>query len=119
MAYHGFRRTKRSGMLESELQPKVLELLEEEGYYAVKIISCNRSGWMDIVACSPTGMFIGIELKVGNNTPSDLQKIHIQEVLKRGGIAFAAWSLADVKEGLAKGRRDDGTDQIDSAPPLL
>lgn len=97
-------------MLESKLQKDALALLEELDYYAVKIISCNRAGWMDIIACSPIGLFVGIELKRKGNTPSDLQKVHIQEVKARGGIAFVAWSLDDIREGLAKGYRDDGTE---------
>lgn len=100
-------------MLESELQPKVLKLLEKLGYYAVKIITCSRTGWMDIVACSPTGQFVGIELKVGRNKPDDLQCLHIREVKARGGIAFVAWSLADIEEGLRQGYRNDGTDAVD------
>lgn len=96
-------------MAESKLQRDTLQLLIDWDYYAVKIITCTRTGWMDIVACAPNGRFVGIELKHGRNKPDKLQCVHIQEVLKRGGIAFVAWSLEDVKEGLIKGRRDDGT----------
>lgn len=103
--------------LESEFQALVLKYLEKHGYYAVKIITCSRSGWMDIVACSPTGRFVGIELKAGDNQPDDLQKVHIQEVLKRGGIAFTAWTMAHIKEGLDFGYRAGS--ELKKAPPLL
>lgn len=105
-------------MRESKFQKSVLDKLEELGYYAVKVIICNRKGWMDIVACSPTGRFVGIELKDKYNSPSGLQKIHIQEVKARGGVAFTAWTMAHVLEGLEKGYRDDGTDHLDSVPLL-
>lgn len=98
-------------MLESELQSQVIELLESLGYWVVRVIHSPTSGVMDLICCSPTGKFVGIELKVGNNTPSDLQALAISEVLKRGGYAFVAWSIEDVKEGLKKGRRDDGHEQ--------
>ena len=95
-------------MRESELQRDAVKLLESMGYWVVRAIHNSKSGIMDLICCAPDGKFVGIELKVGKNTPSALQAMAIEEVLKRGGTAFVAWSLEDIKEGLEKGRRDDG-----------
>jgi len=89
-------------MSEAKEQSKVLKWLKENGYWAFKTIVCNRKGIMDIICCSPKGQFIGIEMKFGSNKCSKLQGWNIMEVVKRGGIAFAAWSLQDVKKQLEK-----------------
>ena len=83
-------------MSESKLQTKTLKLLKKHDYWNFKTIVCNKSGIMDIICCSPTGQFVGIEVKYGDGKPSALQKHHIQEVKKRGGIAFLAWDIETV-----------------------
>lgn len=88
-------------MSEQKEQAKILKWLKQQGYWVFKTITCNRAGIMDIVACSTKGQFVGIEVKFGSNTATELQKYNIQEVTKRGGIAFVAYSLDDVKEKLA------------------
>lgn len=87
-------------MSETKEQAKVLKWLKAHDYWAFKTISCNRNGIMDIIACSPVGQFIGIEMKFGDNTADKLQSWNILEVARRGGIAFVAWSLDDVKRKL-------------------
>lgn len=99
-------------MLESEFQSQAIDYLEAEDYWVVRVIHSPKSGVMDLICCSPEGKFVGIELKVGNNEPSALQAFAIDEVLQRGGIAFVAWSIEDIKEGLKKGRRDDGHEKF-------
>lgn len=37
--------------------------LEAYGFCVIKVISANKSGWPDILACSPTGKFWAIEVK--------------------------------------------------------
>lgn len=85
---------------EQQLQAKIQEWLKDEGYWVFKTIVSNRKGIMDIIACSNKGKFIGIEVKIGNNKASKLQAWNISEVVKRGGIAFVAYSLEEVKEKL-------------------
>ena len=87
-------------MSESKVQKKILDWLKANNYWVFKTITCNRSGIMDIVGCTPTGQFIGVEVKYGDNKCSKLQSWNILEVAKRGGIAFAAWSLDDVRSKL-------------------
>lgn len=107
-------------MSESKLQAKILQYLKEEGYWTIKVVVGNKKGIMDIIACEPgTGKFVGIEVKWGNNKPSELQSLNIREVLSRGGKAFVAWSLDDVKEGLLNGYRQDGTEEQAEQEPRL
>jgi len=87
-------------MSEQKEQAKVLKWLKNNGYWVFKTIECNRAGIMDIIACSPTGKFVGIEMKYGSGKASKLQSWNILEVAKRGGTAFVAWSLEEVKEKL-------------------
>lgn len=83
-------------MSEQKLQTKILAWLKDHDFWAVKIIVSSRAGTMDIIACSPKGRFVGIEVKWGANKPSELQSYHIAQVAKRGGIAFVAWDLETV-----------------------
>ena len=87
-------------MSESKLQAKILKWLKDNGFWVFKTITCNRSGIMDIVGCTPTGQFLGIEVKFGNNKASKLQSWNIMEVVRRDGIAFIAWNLDDVTKRL-------------------
>jgi Holliday junction resolvase-like predicted endonuclease len=87
-------------MSEAKLQTKVLKWLKDNNYWAIKTVVCNKNGVMDIIACAPTGRFVGIELKYGDNKASPLQLHHISEVVKRGGIAFVAWDLETIIERL-------------------
>ena len=87
-------------MSEAKVQTKILRYLEANDYWVIKVIVGNKKGIMDIIACSPTGRFVGIEVKFGSNKPSALQSYHIKEVVKRKGIAFVAYSLEDVKAKL-------------------
>lgn len=87
-------------MSESKLQTKVLGWLKKNGFWAIKVVVCNKNGVMDVICCSPTGTFIGIELKYDTNQPTPLQLHHIAEVKSRGGIAFVAWDLETVIEKL-------------------
>ena len=84
-------------MSEQKVQSKILNWLKDNGFWTVKIITCNRIGVMDIIACSPKGRFIGVEVKWGTNKTSKLQDWNIAEVQKRGGLAFVAYDLDTVK----------------------
>ena len=87
-------------MSEQKLQKKILDWLKANGFWVFKTIVCNRKGIMDIVACSPKGKFVGIEVKLDYNKPTKLQAWNISEVCKCNGIAFVAYDLETVKETL-------------------
>lgn len=80
-------------MSEQKLQSKILKWLDKQGFYTIKVIVCNKKGVTDIIACSPQGRFVGIEVKWGNNKPSKLQEYHVSEIKKRKGFAMVCWSL--------------------------
>ena len=94
-------------MTEAKMQGKVLTWLKAEGFWVFKTISCNRSGIMDIVGCTPRGRFFGIEMKskIGRLTP--LQAWNIDEVKACNGIAFMARDLETVKRMLVNEMADD------------
>ena len=87
-------------MLEKDLQKKCIDYLHNKGAYTVKVISANKSGVPDILACVPTvitedmvgktfGIFVGAEIKNPNGkgiTPS-LQKRNIKQIKQAGGIS--------------------------------
>lgn len=89
-------------MSEQKLQKKIIDWLAKKDYYVVKTITCNRKGVPDILACSPSGQFVGIEVKYGANTASELQKYNLAEIEKRGGTAILAWDLETVIARLTK-----------------
>ena len=85
---------------ESKLQTKIIKHLKKHGCWVIKVIVSSVDGTMDIIACSPTGRFIGIEVKYGDNKPSALQSYHVKEVHDRGGIAFITWDMETTIERL-------------------
>ncbi len=83
-------------MNEQTLQKKIIDLLKSNGFDVIKVITCNRRGVADIIACAPNGRFWAIEVKYGDNKPSPLQSYYIGEIVKRGGVGIITWDLATV-----------------------
>ena len=77
-----------------------MKWLKANNYWAMKVVVANRAGIPDVIACSPGGYFVAIELKYGSGKPSKLQEYNINEIKKNGGIAFVAWSLEEVENAL-------------------
>lgn len=98
-------------MSEQKLQTKILQWLKDNGFYALKVVTANRAGVLDIVGCTPTGRLFAIEVKWGANKASPLQVYNIDEINRRGGIAFLAYDLSTVINHL-------GEFSVDSLPPL-
>lgn len=84
---------------EQAIQHSMLKELKRRGHYAVKIISANRAGVPDIIACI-NGRFAGIEVKKPGGRVSALQKHHLQEIEKAGGTHIVCYSLKEFKEWL-------------------
>lgn len=84
-------------MSESKLQAKIIRLLEKHGFYVVKTIVSNKKGVPDILACSPKGAFVAIEVKFGRNKASKLQEYNIRLIRERGGLAEVVWDLEAVE----------------------
>lgn len=91
--------------MESQLQKKILDFLDDGGYLAINVISCSLAGTSDIIACSPQGRFVAIEVKTDKGVVSTLQKCFLNYVIEMGGIGFVARSLEDVEAYLLHGKR--------------
>jgi Holliday junction resolvase len=87
-------------MKEQALQTKIIKWLTKNGFYSIKVVVATKSGVTDIIACSPHGKFIAIEVKVGYNKPSKLQLYNIDQVNQREGIGFVTWDLQTVIDKL-------------------
>ena len=84
-------------MTEQAIQKKIIKWLEAQGYYVVKVISANKSGVPDIIACVE-GKFVGIEVKrpTTKNNVSALQRKHLDMIEESGGYSTVAWELEQV-----------------------
>ena len=85
-------------MSESKLQAKIIKLLEKHGFYVVKTIVSNKKGVPDILACSPKGRFVAIEVKYGRNKASKLQEYNIRLIQANQGLAAVVWDIEAVEE---------------------
>ena len=56
----------------------------------------GTAGIPDIIVCYK-GRFYGLEAKVGNNKPTRLQEVTIEQIKKAGGVAGVVRSVDDVK----------------------
>jgi Holliday junction resolvase len=86
-------------MSESQIQKKMIDLLEAKGAYVVKVISANKKGVPDILCCYK-GKFIAIEVKrpKTKDNVSNLQKYNLQKIVKAGGISLVAWENDQIEE---------------------
>ena len=89
---------------EQAVQAKIIRWLEAEGFWVVKVITANKRGVPDILACAPDGRFWAIEVKAPGKMSglTKLQEYQINQINQNGGLAFAADNLATVKS-----RRED------------
>lgn len=87
-------------MTEQKIQKQIIELLEARKFYVIKIQAASKAGIPDIIACSPEGRFIAIEVKTLNtrDNVSALQKYNLYKIRRTGGISMVAWSVDMVKE---------------------
>jgi hypothetical protein len=96
--------------LEKHIQKEIMEYLEFMGYVVVKVnnvgikkpdgqyIPPRKKGISDILACSPDGKFVAIEVKRPGKEMTDEQRLFLERVRHNDGIAFCAKSLDDVME---------------------
>ena len=84
---------------ESLFITQIKKYLRDRGAYCEKIWGggFQSAGIPDIIGCY-RGYFIGIEAKVGNNKPSEIQKAKIKMINDAGGFAKVVWKLDEVKE---------------------
>ena len=98
------------GATEQDIQKGILDYLLLRKYVAFKhnstqfgvrdgknfAFSNSKKGVADIIACSPKGTFVAIEVKKpgGRATPEQLE--FLEKVRSAGGIGILAFSLEDV-----------------------
>jgi Holliday junction resolvase len=94
---------------EAAVKKRVVAQLKELGaYYFYPVTSgYGSSGVPDIVGCY-NGVFFGIECKAGKNKPTELQKKHLGEIAKNGGLALVVNenNLEEVTERLSNAALD-------------
>ena len=102
---------------EAKVQKEILNYLRElglfvwtnknQGTYDPKIRRFRKTnqlkGVSDILGLLPDGRFLAIEVKYGSNKPTLEQFFFLGKVNDKGGLAFTAWSVEDVKENLSSG----------------
>jgi Holliday junction resolvase len=71
-------------MLESKVQRKLIEQLEKEGYYVIKLSVTNKNGIADILAIPPGCSVEFYEVKQKGKRPSSLQMFRAKELKKHG-----------------------------------
>jgi len=98
---------------ESDLVKMIVDYLLLQGHFAIRVNSGMQffegkngkkhafrgapAGTADIIGLlNPSGRFLAIEAKVGRNQPTQLQQAFLEEVNRKGGLGFTAWSLDDV-----------------------
>lgn len=78
------------------LQPKVIKTLENKyKAFTVNVVASSKSGIPDVIACI-NGDFYGFEVKWGSDTPSELQKEKINNIIDAGGKAYFIHSLEEL-----------------------
>lgn len=71
-------------MSEQKIQAKLIKMLEEDGYYVIKLIKTNKNGIPDVVAIPKNSDILFIEVKKPGKNPTPLQKFRIKELTNHG-----------------------------------
>ena len=87
-------------MSESKEQRKIIKLLEKNGYWVVKVISANKDGVPDLIACETrTGLFVAFEVKRpdGEGDTRAIQDYQLRKIRETGGRAYIVETVGEVK----------------------
>ena len=84
-----------SNMLESKIQKKIINRLQEEGWLCIKLIKTTLNGIPDLI-CHRKGETMYIEVKRPLGKLSELQKIRIEQ-LRNKGIKTLIWEDYDTE----------------------
>lgn len=69
--------------------------MKQQGIYSIKIVSGNRGGLPDIVACV-NGKFVAFEIKRDGAKLTALQACNREQIEQAGGKFFIANNLQDI-----------------------
>ena len=100
------KKKKKTKGPEATILDAIVRWLKANGAIALRVNSGHvfngaPAGTSDIVCCW-RGRFVAIEVKAGNNQPTEKQKAFLNKVIAAGGIALVANSLELVKVALDK-----------------
>lgn len=81
---------------------KIKKHFQSVGAYVEKIWGggFQAEGIPDLIMCYE-GLFVGIEVKVKKNEPSEIQKAKLKQIIKSGGLGICLWlhcELSDSKK---------------------
>ena len=83
---------------ESKLQAKAIKKLQIAGWYVIRIIAASKAGVLDLVCCTPKGLFVAIEIKFGKNKISKLQNYNIDQIKAKKGAAYVIWNIEELEQ---------------------
>ena len=106
-------------MKEQDYQRKIVNLLEANDAYTVKVISASKKGVPDVIGCLPItkdmamkyfethdtlGLFIAVEVKTPRtmNNTSKLQEYNLKKISEAGGSPIVAWSTEAIEDMLGE-----------------
>ena len=82
--------------LEGKIQKKIIDKLEERGYFVIKLIKTNKNGIPDLLALKDGEKPLFIEVKQPGRKADKLQLYRVDKCIKMGFNAFVAKSVNDV-----------------------
>jgi Holliday junction resolvase len=82
-------------MLENQIQKQIIDYLEKNKWYVIKLISTTKAGIPDLCAIRD-GTTIFIEVKRKGCHPRPLQEHRMNELTEHGVLAFVADSVVEV-----------------------
>jgi Holliday junction resolvase len=82
-------------MKESEIQKRIKERLERNGYWVTKLIQTTTNGIPDIMAIK-NGNVIFLEVKTPSGSVSELQKFRLDQLNTFGVFAAVVRSVEDI-----------------------
>jgi hypothetical protein len=89
---------------EKNLKNKVIQFIKKNYPHIWIYKTADRwtAGIPDLLLCNK-GLLYAIELKVGKNRPTKIQRYVLKRIRSAGGRAAVCWSLDDVKNFLEGG----------------
>lgn len=70
-------------MTEAQIQKKIIDHYEKNGWLVVKIMKCNKNGWPDLQILKD-GICKFVEVKTPRGKISQLQKYRIKQLREQG-----------------------------------
>jgi len=84
-------------MTEQSIQSAIQKLITTEfSGYVTNVITANKSGTPDLIACID-GVYLGLEVKKPGGILAPLQQYHLDLINESGGHAAAVYSVDDAR----------------------